>query len=373
MVRIFVTGDHHIGLKYGNHGAAGARLAEERIAALARAVGLAEREGCGLFVVTGDLFENVSVAKRDVKAVAEALSAFSGTVAVLPGNHDFYDKDVQVWRYWRDVTQGMGHLLLMTEDRPYPTACGEETVVLYPAVCREKHSAENALGWMGDAAFTDDGAVRLGIAHGALEGLTIDSEGVYFPMTVRELEAIPVDAWLIGHTHVPFPRDLTEEFTACGRVFNAGTHVQRDVHNRTEGQCFVLEIADDRAVRAKKVAPSELRFYRREVAVTAGTMEDTLRRAVADCGDFSVVELDVHGAVTAEEYEARHDVADRVLARFLEADANMGALAKLITEALIDAQFPETSFSAGLLKALLDEPQEAHLMYELLTALKGGN
>ena len=41
-----------------------------------------------------------------------------------------------------------------------------------------------------------------------------------------ELEDIPVDVWLIGHTHVPFPRDLTEVFTASDKIFNAGTHVQ---------------------------------------------------------------------------------------------------------------------------------------------------
>ena len=47
-------------------------------------------------------------------------------------------------------------------------------------------------------------------------------------------------------------------------------------------------------------------------------------------------------------------------------------LSKLISKELIDAEFPETSFSAGLLTALLDEPKEAQLAYELLKSLKEG-
>lgn len=373
MVRIFVTGDNHVGLKYNNHEQR-AVLVGERIEALARMVGMAEKEGCSLFVVTGDLFDSVSVAKRDVKAAAEALSAFSGTVAVLPGNHDFYDEDAAIWRHWRDVTETFGNLLLLSECHPYIVDEGEERIALYPALCTKKHSAagENNLGWIKDAPL-EDGVYRLGVAHGAIEGLTIDNEGQYFLMKRDELEAIPVDAWLIGHTHVPFPRDLTEEFTACGRIFNAGTHVQTDVSCNTEGQCFIVEIGDDKTVRAKKVVPSTLRFHRREVAVTAGEMANDLRRAVAEFGDNSVVDLILRGAVTAEEYAAYHTVVDEATARFLEVNVKAEGLTKLITEELIDTQFPETSFSAGLLKALLDDPQEAHLMYELLTTLKEGH
>ena len=44
----------------------------------------------------------------------------------------------------------------------------------------------------------------------------------------------------------------------------------------------------------------------------------------------------------------------------------------MIVSALVEAEFPETSFSAGLLTALLDDPKEAQLAYELLKTLKEG-
>ena len=373
MLRLFMTGDNHIGLKYASHEKA-AELIAARIDAFRGMVERANAEGCGLFVITGDLFDRTTgINKRDIKALLEILSTFDGTVAVMPGNHDYYDKEVKVWRYFAEVMAEYDNIMLLNAYRPYALTVGEEDVVLYPALCTSLHSAanQNNLGWIR-ATEMAQGAYHIGIAHGSVEGETIDSDGTYFPMKRAELEAIPVDVWLIGHTHVPFPKNLTEEYTAGEKIFNAGTHVQTDVACNTEGLCFVVEIAADKTVRAKKVVSGNLRFYRKQVAVTAGTMEEAILRAVEDIADNSVVELVLTGAVTIEEYEGRHTLLEGALARFLESSYDDYGLSKLISKELIDAEFPETSFSAGLLTALLDEPKEAQLAYELLKSLKEG-
>ena len=247
-------------------------------------------------------------------------------------------------------------------------------MILYPAPCTSLHSApgQNNLGWIKETAIEKDGAYHIGIAHGAVEGETIDREGEYFLMKRSELESIPVDVWLIGHTHVPFPRSLTDELTAGEKVFNAGTHVQTDVSCNTEGLCFVVELSDDKTLRAKKVVTGNLRFYRKNITVAAEEMENIIQRELADIADNSVVELILSGAVTAEEYEDRRAIIENALSRFVEGTYNDYALSKLISKALIEAEFPETSFSAGLLTALLENPKEAQLAYELLKSLKEG-
>ena len=89
MTRIFVTGDNHIGLKYASHEQA-AILAGARTKAFAGMVEAANEEQCALFVITGDLFENTySVSKKEIKTLLDLLTAFRGTVAILPGNHDY--------------------------------------------------------------------------------------------------------------------------------------------------------------------------------------------------------------------------------------------------------------------------------------------
>lgn len=372
-MRVFVTGDNHIGMKYANHPQA-AVLIGERLTAFEGMVRKANEEGCALFVITGDLFENTyGIAKRDIQALLDRLSHFAGTVVVLPGNHDYYDKDVKVWQHFTELMAAYDNVLLLTEYRPYTLDVNGETVVLYPALCTSLHSApgENNLGWMKDIEMAE-GAYHIGIAHGAVEGETIDSEGQYFLMKRSELNAIPVDAWLIGHTHVPFPRHLTEEYTVGERIFNAGTHVQTNVSCNTEGVCFVVDIDGQKRVRAKRVVTGNLRFYRRQIAVTAGEMEEILLRELADIADHSVVDVELTGAVTVEEYDHRTAIIDGVLARFLEGTYRDEGLSKRISKELVESEFPETSFSAGLLTALLDEPQQAQLAYELLKSLKEG-
>lgn len=374
MLRIFVTGDNHIGLKYASHEQS-AILASSRIAAFEGMVKTANQENCALFAITGDLFENTySVSKRDIKALLDALSCFQGAVVVLPGNHDYYDKDVKVWQYFKDVMASYDNIMLLTDYRPYEIDVNGEDVILYPSLCTSLHSApgQNNLGWIKEITIDNDSAYHIGIAHGAVEGETIDNEGQYFLMKRSELESIPVDAWLIGHTHVPFPRNLSENYTASERVFNAGTHVQTDVSCNTEGLCFIVEIADNKSVRAKKVVSGNLRFYRKHIEVSAGEMENTIANELKDIADNSVVDIILTGAVTIEEYEDRHKIIERALARFIEGTYNDYSLNKLISKALIESEFPETSFSAGLLNSLLEEPKEAQLAYELLKSLKEG-
>ena len=374
-MKIFLTGDNHIGLKYASHNEA-AVLCEKRIAAFQSMVDCANKENCALFVIAGDMFENTySVSKRDIKALLDTLSRFLGTVVVLPGNHDYYDAEVKVWQYFKDVMQTHDNIMILTEYRPYELTCDDDDVVLYPAHCTSLHSApgQNNLDWIKDEDIDADGAYHIGIAHGAVEGETIDNAGAYFLMKRSELERIPVDVWLIGHTHVPFPRNLKEDaYTVGEKIFNAGTHVQTDVSCNTDGQCFIIEIEKDKTVKAKKFVSGNIRFYRKSIAVSAGEFESAVFNELEDIADEAVVDVLLNGAVTAEEYEDRHRILDKLLARFIEGTYNDATLSRLITKELIEAEFPETSLSAGLLSALLDDPKEAQLAYELLKSLKEG-
>lgn len=374
MIRIFMTGDNHIGLKYASHENAGI-LAESRINAFAGMVEEANSKKCDLFVITGDLFENTyNIPKKTVAAVVELLVGFQGTVAVLPGNHDYYDKDAKLWQDFRSLISARDNIMLLTEYRPYELTIGSAEVTLYPALCTSLHSApgKNNLGWIKEANIVPDSRFRIGIAHGAVEGETIDSEGQYFMMKRAELESIPVDAWLIGHTHVPFPKNLTDEYTPCDRILNSGTHVQTDVSCNTEGLCFIVEISDDKKICARKFNSGSLRFYRRGIVLSAGKMEEILDRELSGIGDNSVVDLVLSGAVSFEEYRDRHDIIEKRLSRFVEGTYSDSALSELISPELISAEFPETSFSSGLLTALLDDPKEAQLTYEMLKSLREG-
>ncbi len=369
-----MTGDNHIGLKYASHEKA-SELIKARIDAFCDMVDTANRESCDLFVITGDLFENnYSVLKKDITNIADILSKFNGTVIVLPGNHDYYDPEAKTWQHFMSAVAAKDNILVLTDYKPYDINANGEAVVLYPALCKSLHSesGKNNLGWIKTENIIPDSTYRIGIAHGAIEGATIDNEGKYFLMKESELESIPVDAWLIGHTHVPIPNNLTEHFSNAGKIFNAGTHVQTDVNCNTEGLCFIIEINSDKTVKAKKFISGGIRFYRKNITLNANQMESDLSRALDEIGDNSVVDIVVSGAVTGDEYETRRGIIEAKLARFIESSYSDSALSKLISEELINAEFPETSFSADFLSALIENPKEAQLAYELLKSLKEG-
>jgi len=113
-----------------------------------------------------------------------------------------------------------------------------------------------------------------------------------------------------------------------------------------------------------------MRFFRKNLTLSSGNMERELSAELGQLPKNSIVDIILSGAVSCEEYENREKVITDALSGFVEGTYSDYAMSKLISKELIDAEFPETSFSAGLLKALLKEPKEAQLTYELLKTLK---
>lgn len=380
MIRIFETGDLHIGLMYNskNKHPKGRALAEKRLDALQGMVDTANSENCDLFVVTGDLFQKTNgVGKKRISSVVEKLAGFKGTVLVLPGNHDYFPDDYvpDVWSVFLDASEDKENIVLLNTFEPYDLSIGDEEVVIYPAYCQIDTSPENSLGWIKSQEIPVDGTYRIGVAHGAVAGHTIDTEGEYFLMTEDELNAIPMDIWLIGHTHVMFPDNLLFEYRQAGTIFNAGTHVQTDVRNNTDGNCFIIEIeknADGKSeIRAKRYLSGTVFFKRCELHIKAngsGTeLRDAIESVVADFDENTSVSLKISGTVSREEYENREEIYKAALERFFEHPHPTDQdLTELISEEFIRSEFSELTFPAKLLMQLLDDPKKAQMAYDLL-------
>ena len=102
-------------------------------------------------------------------------------------------------------------------------------------------------------------------------------------------------------------------------------------------------------------------------------MEEILERELSQYEDGCVIdEMELSGAVSFEEYDNRFEIIEKYCSRFAECTYKSENISKLISKELIDSEFAETSLSAAVLSALLEEPKEAQLVYELLGELKGG-
>lgn len=376
MVKIFVTGDDHFGKKYDRYPAIKDILIDSRFEVLKDMVDKAEKESCGLFVVTGDLFDNINNIKvSDVKQVVEILDAFSGSVIVLPGNHDYYTGEEKIWKDFNAALSALSdhNITLITEFRPYSFDSGDDRIMVYPAYCDTKRSKENKLGWIRSAEIQKDGIINIGLAHGAIKGVTPDLREEYFLMTEEELMDIPVDAWLIGHTHIPYPSVLKEdEDTAGYKIFNAGTHEQTDFHNNTEGNGFIITIDKQGTaakVLARKYVSGRIHFYDLNVVVKPDSdtaLADAVGKAVEGIDRKSVVRIRVSGSIRQIEYNDRKKIYDAVLAGFLSHEIEDDELSEEITIDKIHTEYAETSFAARFLEKLIDDPIELQMAYQLL-------
>ena len=375
MIKIFVTGDNHFGKKYDRYPEIRDRLVDNRFVCFEKMVEKAEQEGCDIFAVTGDLFDNCSsIRKSDVERVVRILAGFAGRVLVLPGNHDYYTGEEKVWKDFDDALRTCdNNIIRLDRFEPYPIEIAEETVVIYPAFCRSKHSRENNLGWIKKMSVLKSGQINVGMAHGAIEGVTPDMQKEYFLMTEPELQAIPMDVWLVGHTHIPYPGGLSEDEEIGGyRIFNAGTHAQTDLHNNTRGYGFIISVdkqGDKAQVSAKKYQSGTIFFYDIAVRVSSAegdSLEALLQEKLDPLEAESVVGLTVTGSVLSEEYSRRQELYKKYCDRFLSWELQDDELHEEITLDRVREEFAESSFAAKLMEALQGDQTELQMAYELL-------
>ena len=381
MIKILVTGDNHIGKKYTRYAAIKDELIKSRFVSLDDMVKKAEHEGCSLFVVTGDLFDNVSSIKTsDVKQVVDILSSFSGNVLVLPGNHDYYTGEEKLWRdFEKCLSSKANNITILNEYRPFEFEVGDETVVIYPAYCQSKHSKENNLDWIKESDFAENsvGTYSIGVAHGAIEGLTPDMMEEYFLMSENELNAIPVDAWFIGHTHIQYPLLKDNEIAEGHKIFNPGTHEQTDLHNNTEGVCFLVEL--DRSngtvtTKATKSCSGRVRYYDLKLTYNSDTgksLSNSISQLVSDVDINSIVRITVDGSVKEDEYKDRGKIYESLLSKFLFYEIEDSELSEEITIEKIRAEYSELSFAAQFMEQFMDNPVELQMAYQLVKKCKG--
>jgi DNA repair protein SbcD/Mre11 len=335
-------------MKFAGYPDARAVLTEARFQCLERVVALANGRSVDLLVIAGDLFESVSLPRRDVQRAAEALRGFAGRLAaVLPGNHDHLAPGDELWPRFHDACGGA--VLLLDQPRPYPLAHFDLDACLYPGPCAAKHSEAHAIGWV-KAAPKDPGVRHhVGVAHGSLEGFSPDMDRKYYPMRRQDLQDAGVGLWLLGHTHARFPAAPG----ARDRLFNAGTPEPDGLDFAGEGSAWLLDLDEAGAVTAEAPRTGSCRFVERTVRIgDAADLDRTERELEGPEAPRTVLRLHLEGRVPAEVRASIGALQERMKGRFLSVDLRADDLQEEITAELIDREYPSGSFPHALLSLL---------------------
>lgn len=358
-MKVIATADVHLGMKFSGYDAIQSELAEERFRSLERVVGAGNAAEADLLVVAGDLFHRVGVALGTVERAAAILDHFAGAaIAVLPGNHDYLVPAGD--RLWTQFRAAAGdRTIVLDRAAPVDLSLYDLPVTILAAPCDARHSPGHRLEWAADVS-RPDGHLVIGVAHGSIDGLTLDAEGHYFPMDRRLLASLPADLWLVGHTHrchdvrdarlvvpgAPEP-DGFDCPVAGGAVV---VHIPVDPPNSGQYAAYELET----------VPTGRFRFVDASVelddAPGASTAED-LRNAVLatlPAGEV-LVRVSVRGTLASEAFE-RWSAAYRSLAddpRIVRISDD--ELVRVLTQDDVDRRFAAGSFAHRLLSRLLEQ------------------
>lgn len=383
-LRILATADLHLGMRFAGYPDLQARLTEARFATLEALVARGNAEGCRLLLVAGDLFHRVSLPQREILRAADALNAFQGeAVAVLPGNHDYYTGAAgSLWRSFRE--RAGDRVLLLAEPRVYDLAHYGLGVRLFPGPCTSKHSRTHALGWLAalpsggvkpasggvkpasGGVQAAAGGLAIGVAHGAIEGISPDAQGEYYPMRHAELDACGLDFWVVGHTHRP-PTD------ADGSLFIPGTPEPDGFDCRHAGSALLLEVAAGQ-VRVERLDTGTFRFRRETLELAeeedAGT---AFTRFHAPQYANTLLRLTLRGLLGAEGLRRAREEVRRLEQALPWVEVDDGELAERITPERVEAEFARGSFSWLLLRRLLEssDPEALQAAYALIREVRG--
>lgn len=361
-LKIFHTGDIHIGMKFNNYGDVKYKLIEARFKSLEKMVNKSNELNADIFVVAGDLFNSIKVAKKDINRTVNILNKFNGNcVLVLPGNHDYDDGVVELWKDFQDIPREK--IIVLNDIAAYNMADYDLDLTIYSAPCNSKHSKENSLSWFKEAGLEEGSKYHIGIAHGALEGLSPDIEGNYYYMSMEELRSIPTDLWLLGHTHVRYP--LAEKISNH-RIYNAGTPEPDGLDYRDEGSAWFIKLEENK-IEAERIITGEYRFYDKDFYINHDEgLEEVRAWALEGDPSKKIVRLNLRGNLSKELYENLNKfyqgLEDQLLHLIIE-DSNLKIK---VNKDIIDQEFTRGSFPYEFLHGLAEDEEALQIAYDLI-------
>lgn len=147
-----------------------ALLAEARLDVLDRLAEAARAAGAPRVLLAGDVFDGTQLSDHTLdRALARIAAAADLIWHLLPGNHDPHRPGGLWERLGRKGWPPNLRAHLAAEPAPLDPAPGELPAVLLPAPLAHRRLPGDPTAWM-DAAATPEGALRIGLAHGAVAG-----------------------------------------------------------------------------------------------------------------------------------------------------------------------------------------------------------
>ena len=227
------TADWQIGKQFASiPGDAGAALRSQRLETIATLAALAGERGVDAVLVAGDVFEDNAVSDETLRRTMNALNGFRGPWVLLPGNHDSALAQ-SAWSRLRRLAIVPDNVTLATEAEPVEL-CGGRLCVL-PAPLQRRHEVRDLTDYF-DAVDSAPGALRVGLAHGAVRNrLPAESEAMN-PISDTRADSARLDYLALGDWH--------GTLEIAPRSWYAGTPEPDRFRSNDPGNVLLVELSE---------------------------------------------------------------------------------------------------------------------------------
>ena len=231
MPRFLHTADWQIGRQFPRFDVEdAAALSDVRLQTVADIAALASAEHVDAVLVAGDVFDAQTVSERTIRRLFNTLQTFSGPWLLLPGNHDAALAE-SVWtRAQRlGVVAENVRLLLEAGVHEFP----ELGLAVLAAPLTQRHTHSDLSAWF-DRAETSPGLLRIGLAHGSVQGVLAEDIDSPNPIAAERAARAGLAYLALGDWHG----------TKCidERSWYAGTPEQERFRDNDAGNVLLVDI-----------------------------------------------------------------------------------------------------------------------------------
>lgn len=286
MPRFLHTADWQIGRRYAQFDPDdAAALAGQRIETVGRLARLAAERQVDAVLVAGDVFDTQTVSERLIRQLFNAMAAFPGPWVLIAGNHDAALGE-SVWTRARRLERAIPpQVTLALAPGVVPLETCRTAILAAPLT--QRHTYNDTTQFF-DQAETPEGWLRIGLAHGSVEGVLAEGIDSANPIAASRCTSARLDYLALGDWH-----GLKRIDERC--AYSGTPEADRFVDN-DPGHCLVVDIAGPgstpvvEAVRVGRYRWSSLAFT---IAVPSDL--DVIEARLAALGPDDVVVLTVSG------------------------------------------------------------------------------
>jgi DNA repair exonuclease SbcCD nuclease subunit len=306
MPRFLHTADWQMGRSYSRFETEdGAALVEARFDATETLARLAQEHQCDAVLVAGDVFDAQTVSDRTIRRVFNATKGFAGPWVMLPGNHDAALAE-SVWTRARRLGAVPDNVHLALQPGVINLDTQNLSILCAPLTQRNTYGdlTEPFSGFE-----SPEGFVRIGLAHGSVQGLLPDEIDSTNPVAPDRVEASRLDYLALGDWHG------TKQIN--DRTWYSGTPEPERFRNNEAGNALIVEISGPGATPTVTRLPTgRYQWHQwRETLAVQSDLEQLLER-LDTLPESAVVDLRLEGSVTLAGEETLLKAVSVAEARF---------------------------------------------------------